>query len=98
MDPHAQHQNGTEVDVRFERKDGKHRKVDLENHDDSLQYDVWATVDLISCFMQSRRVYRILLDTLYTGITPDVDGIVRHDPNHRNHFHVWIVDQDGPGN
>jgi hypothetical protein len=91
MYPHNSHRNGLDVDLRYLRFDRQPWGVDLKNHADSLQFDVYATADLLNCFLEDPNVTAIFIDTTYTGITPDEDGIVRHWDKHWNHFHVRYI-------
>ncbi len=77
---HATHRSGLEVDIRPLRKDGKHMRC---SRFDS-QYDREATAKLISFFMQSGLVRRVLFNDLSI---PHVKSAKGHD----DHFHVDVI-------
>ncbi len=98
LNRHDSHQNGLDVDVRFLRLSGQETPLDLTTSD-STDYDGYSTVDLTRCFVRvaRNRVVAIFVDTVYAKVSNEPGStIVVHDVNHRNHFHVRILDPDGP--
>jgi len=98
MTSHSWHRNGTEVDVRYVRKDKSEwgewaGALDLNN--EPAEFDTTATIDLINTFIAQGNVQLISISDL-TGISiSDVSdtSVINIDNSgvHDNHFHVQIV-------
>ncbi len=91
---HDFHRNGTDVDVRYMRNDGTEAPLDLNDPSQRQYFDTTATLELLSCFLQTEKVVTIYYDSVLTGIiNAQGDSTLVHDPTgkHRNHFHVAIV-------
>jgi hypothetical protein len=87
---HCSHQNGTDVDVRYLRTDGHEQPLNLDSPD-SVNYDVYQTMDVLYCFMLDPRVELIYYDSLLTGIlNPEGSQILTHRAGHADHFHVRV--------
>ncbi len=87
---HVSHQNGLDIDVRYLRKDQLPFPLELRGPD-SVEYDVYATVDLINCFLKTFTIDAIFLDTATAHIWNDEGGTtLRNDTAHHSHFHVRI--------
>jgi hypothetical protein len=97
---HDSHQNGLDADVRFLRISDAQTPLDLRTAD-SLDYDLYSTVDLMRCFVRVARdrVIAIFVDTVLAKIQNEPgQTVVIHDTGHYNHFHVRIIDPDGISN
>jgi len=95
---HRSHQNGLDVDIRFQWDDGREASLNLESAD-SLHYDAYRSVALMACFLYGGndqslgdQVTTIFVDTIYARINTDGETRIVHDVTHRDHFHVRIVD------
>ena len=106
--PHVSHQNGLDVDIRYLRKDARDGIYDTLNicTQGSL-YDTLATLRLLETIVVENGdgregrpfVELVFADTTCLGIANDPrDPFIKHDADHRNHFHVRILDPDGPNN
>lgn len=85
--PHASHQNGRDVDLRYVRKDRRLSPLDLRFQPD--EYDPGATRDLIEAFFENCKVSLIFADV--DRLRFDVrDRPVLPADGHSNHFHVRI--------
>lgn len=96
--PHASHQNGLDMDMRYIRTDGQQLPLDISTQ--SSLYDVEATVNLMNFLIQesSITVTDIFVDTNYAQIVNQTGNILQHASGHTNHFHVRIQDPDGLNN
>ncbi|MGH7698976.1 MAG: hypothetical protein ACREMJ_00425 [Gemmatimonadales bacterium] len=79
--------------MRYLRLDGQEAPLDVSVS--PAAFDLDGTIDLFNCLDRNEQIDRIFIDTVYVKI--DGPGIT-HDSGHRNHFHVRIVDPDGPNN
>jgi len=98
--PHDEHQNGLDVDVRYMRTNGE-GQLDLADPTQAPYFDLTGTLELMSCFLQTGRIFRIIYDSARTGIgNPPGTNYLVDDPSgqHSNHMHVSIFDPDGPNN
>lgn len=98
--PHAEHQNGLDVDVRYVRHNNEEGSLNLADPvQRGSEYDSGATKELFVCFIQINTVIRILYDSIYTRITNAElrTTILLHDPDreHANHFHVRVQNPGG---
>jgi hypothetical protein len=88
--PHASHQNGLDVDVRYLRVDGARQPLDLASG--TSNFDRVKTQELIDLYF-SLGAELIIVDPRSnltgTGISYDSKG------GHSNHFHVRFPDPDG---
>jgi len=88
---HAQHQNGLEVDIRFLRLDAQNLPFDLKADSavvaggGSSNYDLYGTIDLINCFLNTGWVDSIYLDSALVGFW---GAHLSNHADHYNHFHV----------
>ncbi|MFI5207025.1 MAG: hypothetical protein ACHQU8_00795 [Gemmatimonadales bacterium] len=105
FDPHQDHQNGLETDVRYLAvgpRSSAEGPLDLADPNGQQRYDQQSTLELIQCFLNDIRVVAILYDQELTGIVPGVGEGRLIDRNaigdHTNHFHVRILDPDGTNN
>jgi len=91
---HDEHQNGLDVDVRYMRDDGE-GLLDLSDGLQRSHFDQTATLELLSCFLRTGRVIRILYDSALTNIVnAPGDTTLLDFPDHTDHFHVRIADPD----
>lgn len=95
--PHTEHKNGLDIDVRYVRNDGAELGVDLSVQNQKKKYSKPLTIELMRKFAANGSLYRILVSPL-SGITSaDVPGVnIVQVSGHDNHFHVSLVDPDGP--
>jgi len=92
--PHASHQNGLDVDVRYVRSDGVEGPFNF-NADPAARYDQAETQELIDLFI-AQGATAIFVDARANIV--DATGVVQTDNGHFNHFHVRFPDPDGAGN
>ena len=73
--------------------------LDLSDGLQRSHFDQTATLELLSCFLRTGRVIRILYDSALTNIVnAPGDTTLLDFPDHTDHFHVRIADPDGPNN
>jgi hypothetical protein len=95
---HEDHQNGLEVDVRYQRTEfstSAEQPMNLGDTTSAKSYSWERTADAMRCILADPRVIRIIYDSIDTDIwNSDIGGNGRllHDVNrkHRDHFHVRI--------
>lgn len=87
---HDYHQNGTEVDVRYLRKD--RAETPLHIGDSPAAYDTVGTFDLMACFLARGEIAVIYADRDHLGFwnAPGDTLPLQHRPGHANHFHVRL--------
>lgn len=79
--------------------DGTETPLDLADPGQRPFFDQTATLELMSCFLQTTRVIKILYDSALTGIVNEPGSTTLLNlANHTNHFHVRIADPDGASN
>lgn len=83
---HDDHQNGTDADFRYLRKDGADQYLYIDQTPD--QYDTLATADLFRCIIEHGNVSYILVDSADLGFS--IPGYTMNYPGHNTHFHVTI--------
>lgn len=102
---HAYHQQGLDVDVRYLRKDGLEGPLNICR--DPANYDTVATAQLMNSFLfveaaeANAQIDSIFVDLNCVGLRHTTDTgrrVLFHKDGHENHFHVRIVDPDGPFN
>ena len=87
--PHASHQNGRDVDLRYVRSDRRQVPLDLRFEPDS--YDLEATKAVFEAFFRRCEVDVMFVDIDRIGFT--IDGQEQrlvHVNGHSNHFHVRL--------
>jgi hypothetical protein len=90
--PHAAHQNGLDVDVRYVRNDGQEAPLNFDAN--PTQYNQSATQSLVSQFCVLGGASSIFVDSranLSASCVVNVSG-------HNDHFHVRFPDPDGTSN
>lgn len=95
--PHAEHQNGLDIDVRYVRNDGQDGPLDLADPN-QLQnlYSRSLTIELLNLFAANGSLYRILVSPHSNITSSDVPGVnIVQASGHDNHIHVSLVDPDG---
>ena len=85
--PHASHQNGMDVDLRYVRRDRRSAPLDLRS--DSAAYDPVATKKMFDIFLRFCPVRLIFVDTDRVNFPLDDDRIF-HADGHSNHAHVRL--------
>lgn len=95
--PHSEHQNGLDIDVRYVRNDGAELGVNLSIQNQKKKYSKALTIDLLRKFAANGSLYRILVSPLSGISSADVPGVnIVQTSGHDDHFHVSLVDPDGP--
>lgn len=97
--PHDEHQNGLDFDVRYVGKNGYEGALDLSKANDFSKYDRALTIELLNRFAANAPLYRIFVDPKAGISSADVPGVtifIDKKGKHRHHFHVSLVDPDGP--
>lgn len=86
---HDFHRNGLEVDIRYIRKDRNPIPLDIQAN--PQDYDINATYDLMSCFVNKspKGVSLIYADSASLGFWDPT--VLVNKPGHTNHFHVRVV-------
>ena len=82
MAPHATHQNGVDLDIRPERKDGQDIEVDIFDS----QYDRALTTELINLWWEKAPVTLVY----FNDPTVIAAKLSRQAANHHHHFHVKL--------
>lgn len=85
--PHASHQNGVDVDVRYVRRDRANAPLDLQISPED--YDQAQTAKLIGLFLDLCPIEAIFLDEDGVGFELE-DVRLQHANGHSNHFHVRV--------
>jgi len=80
--PHRTHQDGVDLDIRPERKDGQDIEVDIFDS----QYDRALTTELIKLWWEKAPVITIY----FNDPTVIAAKLSREVPNHHHHFHVKL--------
>ncbi len=103
---HTYHRQGVDVDIRYVRKDSLEGSLDI--CEQAANYDTTATAWLIESLLtaESRSNANARIDSIFVDLDcwglPDTttagEKFIFHVAGHRNHFHVRIVDPDGPFN
>ncbi|MBH0178741.1 MAG: hypothetical protein HP491_12960 [Nitrospira sp.] len=96
---HDEHQNGLDFDVRYVRNDGKDLGLDLSVPNQKKLYSKVLTLELLRLFAANGSLSRIIVDPNAGILSADVPGVtilVDKKGTHRDHFHVSLVDPDGP--
>lgn len=96
--PHDEHQNGLDFDVRYVRKNGIADSLNLAVKSQKKNwYDKTLTIELLRKFAANGSLYRILVSPLSEITSADVPGVsIVQVSGHDDHFHVSLVDPDGP--
>lgn len=85
--PHASHQNGLDIDLRYIRKDRQSRPLDLRFEPQA--YDASATKRVIDTFLEVCPVRLIFIDSDRVQF-PLEDPRIFHADGHSNHVHVRL--------
>lgn len=96
---HDEHQNGLDFDVRYVGKNGYQGPLDLSKANDFSNYDKALTIELLNRFATNASLYRFIVDPKAGISSADVPGVtilIDKKGKHRHHFHVSLVDPDGP--
>jgi murein endopeptidase len=88
--PHAAHQNGLEVDVRYVRRDGHVAPLDIRQS--PSDYDALTTQTLMQSFLRRCDVSTVFADLPSLSFTnEELDRpVLVQAPGHSNHFHVRL--------
>ncbi len=89
--PHASHQNGLDMDVRYVRSDRAEAPLNLATAD-SVNFDLIGSLELMACFArQDSSVERIFVDPTLMGRFEDwTGGRISGVSGHHHHFHVRV--------
>jgi hypothetical protein len=88
--PHASHQNGLDVDVRYVRADGRVAPLDIRQS--PADYDALTTQAILQAFLRRCEVSAIFADLpSLTFTNEELDRpVLVQAPGHTNHFHVRL--------
>jgi murein endopeptidase len=105
--PHSEHQNGLDVDIRYVGKETSpgvnyEGPINLTNTNDLTNlYDRTRTVELLNLFAANASIYRIIVHPnagISSADVPGVNIVVDTQTGHADHFHLSLIDPDGPDN
>lgn len=86
--------------MRYVRSDGQEGPLDLADPNQAQNlYSKTLTIELLNLFAANGSLYRILVSPTSNITSADVPGVnIVQVSGHDNHFHVSLVDPDGPDN
>ena len=85
--PHASHQNGLDIDLRYVRRDRRSAPLDLRYQ--RKAYDAEATKKVITAFLALCPVRLVFMDVQRIGFDLE-DNRIFHARGHSNHAHIRL--------